>query len=321
MRNTAHTQLREEKPGFENPGVALAAMTCTPELSRRRTDKATCSDERDPVHTLIDPDNGDNKGTTITVYTLGRFSLLLDGKPAEYGRKLPGRQLELLKAIIAAGGRGVSTAALTSQLWPDADGDAAMRSFNTTLHRLRKMLGNTQAVILRDAEVSLDARFFRVDVWEFEKLLGMLHRIRIHDTEGKYTEVLKQLSDRLLGLYHDHFLTTDQINSWSLSMRERLRSKFIHALLGMGQYWEKHRHWDNAIQCYQKGLEVDDLIEVFYQRLMACFLETGRYSEGMAAYRRCRQLLSVVLGLQPEAGTRTLYESLKSARPAGLASC
>ena len=240
MRNTAHTQLREEKPGFENPGVALAAMTCTPELSRRRTDKATCSDERDPVHTLIDPDNGDNKGTTITVYTLGRFSLLLDGKPAEYGRKLPGRQLELLKAIIAAGGRGVSTAALTSQLWPDADGDAAMRSFNTTLHRLRKMLGNTQAVILRDAEVSLDARFFRVDVWEFEKLLGMLHRIRIHDTEGKYTEVLKQLSDRLLGLYHGVDLTRQSV--LDVSPMPEMIFLYRRPILA---YWESH---DEALE-------------------------------------------------------------------------
>jgi DNA-binding SARP family transcriptional activator len=88
----------------------------------------------------------------------------------------------------------------------------------------------------------------------------------------------------------------------------------MHELLETGRYWEKHKLWDFAIQSYQKGLVVDDLVEAFYQRLMTCFLETGRYSEGMATYRRCRQLLSVVIGVQPEPGTRKLYDMLKTAR-------
>jgi DNA-binding SARP family transcriptional activator len=68
--------------------------------------------------------------------------------------------------------------------------------------------------------------------------------------------------------------------------------------------------------CYQAGLGVDDLIEVFYQRLMVCYLELQRYSEGMATYRRCSRVLSLTLGLQPEAETETIHYSLKRARAA-----
>ena len=169
-------------------------------------------------------------------------------------------------------------------------------------------------MILKDGKVSLDSRYCWVDVWSFERLLGKMQRIRSKDTTGRDAYQLDELMQRILSLYQDHFLAREEATAWSVSIRERLRSKFIYSLLDIGRYWEMHGFWDKAIQCYQKGLEVDDLIEVFYQRLMLCSLHTHRISEGMAAYRRCRQILSIVLGLQPEPETESIYLSLKMAR-------
>ena len=95
-------------------------------------------------------------------------------------------------------------------------------------------------------------------------------------------------------------------------MRERLRSKYIHCLIELGHYQERLGSWDKAILCYQKGIEVDDLVETFYQRLMVCLVETGKKPEAMAVYRQCRQILSVVLGLEPMDETQALYQSIRS---------
>ncbi len=257
-----------------------------------------------------------NEGYTwpVIIYTLGRFSVLHKGKPLEYGRKVPQRPLLFLKTLIALGGREVSVSSLTAILWPDADGDTAKRSFDTTLYRLRKLFENEPVLLLSDGKVSLDSSCCWIDVWAFERLLGQVQRIRTRDATGKDAYQLDQLTDRMLGLYQNHFLAREDMTPWSVSLRERLRSKFIYNLLDVGRYWEIHGFWDKAIQCYQKGLEVDDLIEVFYQRLMLCCLETHRISEGMSVYRRCRQILSVVLGLQPEPETDAIYRSLKNAR-------
>jgi hypothetical protein len=65
---------------------------------------------------------------------------------------------------------------------------------------------------------------------------------------------------------------------------------------------------------YQKGVDVDDLVEVFYQRLMVCCLETRRLSEGLSIYRRCCRVLSISLGLQPEPETESLHRLLRNAR-------
>ena len=250
----------------------------------------------------------------VMIYTLGRFSLLLKGQPADFGRKVPHKPLEFLKTLIALGGREVSTSIITSALWPDVDGDTAQRSFDTTLFRLRKILEDDRILLLRDGRLSLDSRYCWVDVWAFERLLGQVQRIRSRDATGRDAASLDQLAGRMFALYQHHFLAREDATSWSVSLRERLRSKFIYNLLDVGRYWEIHGFWDKAMQCYQKGLEVDDLIEVFYQRLMICSLETHRISEGLSAYRRCRQILSVVLGLQPEPETETLYVALKNAR-------
>jgi len=250
----------------------------------------------------------------IRIFTLGRFSLLYQGLPLDYGRKVPQRPLLFLKALVAMGGRDISSSSIASALWPDADGDNAQRSFDTTLYRLRKMLADDRILVLSDARVSLDPRYCWVDVWSLERLLGKMRRIRSRDTTGRDAYQLDQLMQRILGLYQDHFLASEEATAWSVSIRERLRSKFIYSLLDIGGYWETNGFWDKAIQCYQKGLEVDDLIEVFYQRLMLCSLQTHRISEGMAAYRRCRQILSVVLGLQPAPETELIYRSLRKAR-------
>jgi len=247
---------------------------------------------------------------TVRIYTLGRFSLLLHGQPARFGRKAPHRPLELLKAVIAAGGRNISLSMLTDVLWPDSDGDDAKRAFDTTLFRLRKILGDDRVIVLQEGKVSLDSRYCWTDVWAFERLLGRVNRIRNLDTAGRDALALDLLTEQLLALYQDHFLACEDVTSWSVSLRERLRSRYIHNLLETGHYWESHGFWEKAITCYQRGLEIDDLIEAFYQRLMVCYLKLQRYSEGLATYRRCSRVPAATLGLRPESETEILNNEL-----------
>ena len=290
--------------GFNHPGLTRR-LTDLPHSVRRHLDTpATVKYLTQAPHDT----------PLVSVFTFGRFSLLLNGMPAEFGRKAPRRPLELLKAIVALGGREISTTSLMSALWPDVDGDIAQRSFDTTLHRLRKMVGDSRVLVLKEGKLSLDGRYCWVDVWSFERLLGQSHRLLMSDNTGKQVLSVERLTENLINLYHDHFLDKEDLTSWSVSMHERLRSKFIHHLLEVGRYMEKHGYWEQAMHCYRKGIDVDDLVEVFYQRLMFCCLATGCRSEGLSVYRRCCHVLSITLGLQPEPETESLYRSLRESR-------
>lgn len=250
-------------------------------------------------------------GRPLRIYTLGRFSLVRDGAPLRYARKAPSKPLLLLKALLANGGRQVGISNLAGILWPDKEGDLAYRSFEITLHRLRKYLGDDSFLLLEDGRLTLNSEKVWVDAWDFERHLGELreHTVRTaHDATVQAR--IDTLATLVLGMYQGHFLARDDATCWSVSMQERLRNKYVHGLLELGRYQESCGRFEAAIQCYRKGIEVDDLIETFYQRLMQCLLETGRVPEAIAAYRQCRHILSVVLGLQPEAGTTRIYQHL-----------
>jgi DNA-binding SARP family transcriptional activator len=69
---------------------------------------------------------------------------------------------------------------------------------------------------------------------------------------------------------------------------------------------------------YRRALETDNLAEPFYRGLMRGLAATGDQAEALNAYRRCRELLSVVLGLKPSAETESLHRQIVGTR-AGVA--
>ncbi len=245
----------------------------------------------------------------LRIYTLSRFTIIKDGKPLSFEGRVRQRPLELLKAIIALGGRDVDVWSVIEALWPDAEGDAAQRSFDTTLHRLRKALGNDGAVVLQDGRLALDNRIVWVDAWAFERLVG------------KAEEQLKRPADRddhrerhyesALSLYSNHFLK-DLVEPWAVSMRERLRSKCLRLVRDWGRYWESVNEWDRAIGCYEQGIDMDNLAEEFYRRIMIICQNQGRPAEGLSVYRRCSEVLRAQHGIAPSEETEAVLRGLRS---------
>jgi DNA-binding SARP family transcriptional activator len=87
----------------------------------------------------------------------GAVEIERDGEPVRFARKVQKKPLELLRALAEAGGE-LSRERAEEALWPDAEGDAAHRALDTTLHRLRKLLGRDDAVQLRGATLRLERR-------------------------------------------------------------------------------------------------------------------------------------------------------------------
>ncbi|HYL18097.1 MAG TPA: bacterial transcriptional activator domain-containing protein, partial [Burkholderiales bacterium] len=58
------------------------------------------------------------------------------------------------------------------------------------------------------------------------------------------------------------------------------------------------------------GLEADALMELFYQRIMFCYLALGGPAEGLSVFRRMRQTLSVTLGTAPSRESEALSRQL-----------
>jgi LuxR family maltose regulon positive regulatory protein len=242
----------------------------------------------------------------VKLFTLGSFALLKDDELIEFSHKAPKKPLALLKAIVAFGGKGVSAAQLAEALWPDQEGDAAYQAFTSALHRLRKVLGNDSAVLYQEGRVTLNPSLCWVDAWAFQRLLGRAEEaLYAADVNQQFT-----LADRALALYRGRFLPADTEEPWAVSLRERLHSLFMRYVLTRARRLQSSGNNPEALTCYARGIEADPLAEEFYQGLIRCYLDQGRVAEGLAAYRRLRQALSVTLGIIPSPTSETLHKAL-----------
>lgn len=241
----------------------------------------------------------------IEIYTLGRFSVKTAVEtPLPMRRK--SKPLELLKSIISQGGRQVSCEKVMSALWPYAEGDTARRNFDTTLHRLRKLLGDHRVISLQNGLLTLDTRYVWVDAWAFDRLAGqLLQQTRQPDIDHN---VLAKQQHQLLAYYKGPFLGQEVARPWSLGYRERLHHRLVRVLNQLGSYWATHRMWEVAVNCYEYGINSDPLLENFYQKLMQLYLHLSRHADAATTYQRCRKALAFNLGVTPSPQTIALYK-------------
>jgi DNA-binding SARP family transcriptional activator len=119
----------------------------------------------------------------------------------------------------------------------------------------------------------------------------------------------------VLAAYLGPLLGADE-HPWIVKPREALRARFVRTLMRLGELLEARDDWKHAIDLYRRGLEADNLAESFYRGLMRALAATGDQAEALNAFRRCRELLSIVLGIKPSAETDHLYREIAAGRPA-----
>jgi LuxR family maltose regulon positive regulatory protein len=232
----------------------------------------------------------------VRIYTLGRFEVYLDDEPLARSPKAPRKMLSLLKALICLGGAKVRDHRLVDALWPDDEADAGRAAFNVTLHRLRRLLGHTDAIQVEDGLVSLNPQLCWVDALAFERLANQAAQ-----PDGGAASVQPALA-----LYRGNLLPADEDEPWATAARERLRAKLVRVVGTHARELEARHQWEPAAALYSRGLDADELIESFYQGLMRCQLGLARPAEAMSAYRRLRQVLGATLGLTPSPETEAL---------------
>jgi DNA-binding SARP family transcriptional activator len=260
------------------------------------------------LHIKPPADGPENWPWPVRVFTLGRFEVLCDDQKLELPGKAPRKVLAVLKAIVAGGGEAVGIAHLTDALWPDEDGDTARKAFDVALVRLRRLLGNAEAVVVRDERVALNTEVCWVDAWAFAR------NVEIVERRGGTPRALLRAGWRALESYRGGLLPADPEDKSIVVMRLKLRDLLARLVSALGGQLEAAREREGALACYRRGIEADELAEEFYQGVMRCHAALGRTAEGMATFRRLRQTLSVVLGVKPSQKSEQLMQLLGSAR-------
>ncbi len=236
----------------------------------------------------------------IRIITLSAFAVIVDGAPLAFPRKTPKRLLALLKAIAAYGGRAVPEQKLIDALWPDDEGDFARNALTIAIHRLRKLLGDAEAIVVSGGTIGLNPTRCWLDLWTLEHLLA------IHDPGDAIPRC-----ERVFALYQGDFLAGDEDVPWTATRRELLRARFAR----MVESRAAMRGADDAIAVFARGIEAAPKVEALYQGLMQYHLAHGRMTEGLAVYARLRETLGESVGTDPTPATERLLGSLRVSPP------
>jgi DNA-binding SARP family transcriptional activator len=246
------------------------------------------------------------------VTTLGDFTLARSGERLEFSAKGPGRPVELLKVLISLGGQNVRADQIADALWPHVDADYAHKSFTATLHRLRRIFGEDDAVRLRDGRLSLNDGLFWHDGRALDHVLADIDTCFRPDQAAVAEPVLRGLVEEALLLYRGPFLLDDVGHPAYVARREQLRSRLLRAIARAARHWEESGRNDAAIDAYVRCIDADEQCEAFYRHLMLSHQRSGDTAEALATYERLRAVLSARLQGVPSAETEAVFARLRA---------
>jgi ATP/maltotriose-dependent transcriptional regulator MalT len=164
---------------------------------------------------------------SVRISALGPFEIEREGTLLETGSRAIRKPLELLKALVALGGRDVRGEVLADAVWPDAEGDAAHHALETTLYRLRRFLG-AGAVLAGDRRLSVAPDGCFVDALELDRRLRTA-TAALERPGGPDPLRAREDAAAIVGLYRGPLLAGEQA-TWATEVRARLRKRLTRWL-------------------------------------------------------------------------------------------
>ena len=211
----------------------------------------------------------ESAGKAVQVRLLRETEVIVSGKPLAFGRKRPERPLALLKYLGANGARAIAETQVADALWPELDGDAALRALAVNIHRLRRLLGGNETVVHGGHRLGLDARQVWCDAIAFDALLD--RAVATRDAGER-----DRLTASAIALYRGDLVIDEDRERWALAARERLCKRFLLACAGQGARHAAAGRWTEACASFARGLEVDPSSEELDLGYKRCCLALGR---------------------------------------------
>ena len=241
----------------------------------------------------------------LTLTLLGDFQVRLGPAPP---LRLRTRKAEALLAYCALPpGQPHSRDKLAALLWGDLSPQQARSRLRETLFVLRRALASADPPCLQlgSETLALDADAVDVDAVAFERLLEE------GGPEALARAVDLYRGDLLEGLAFRGALFED----WLMGERERLRELALDALAKLLAHQRVAGPVEAALQTALRLVALDPLQEAVHRALMRLYAQLDRRGAALRQYQLCVGILQRELGVEPEAGTRELYQEILRRRP------
>jgi ATP/maltotriose-dependent transcriptional regulator MalT/DNA-binding SARP family transcriptional activator len=239
---------------------------------------------------------------TLSIQTLGRAQVMLDGKPVTDPEWQSRRIVRELFFLLLAHPDGLTKEAVGLVFWPDDSPPRLKLRFKNAIYRLRRALG--REVVLFDGNLyqfswTLD---YEYDVEAFRERLAqaqaaiddgeraVAYQAAIHLDKGPYLPEVK--------------------SAWARTERERLWWAYLEAVLRLTELCLAASEYEATLDYCQRVLAQDPCLEEIHRLAMRAYAAMGNRAAVARQFERCRQALLEEINVFPSPQTEALYETL-----------
>ncbi len=232
----------------------------------------------------------------LTITLFGQPQIYLEDQELTIAR----RKSRALVYFLAAQDQPVLRQLLLSIFWADLPRPAAQQTLRTTLHGLRRALGDW--ILVQEDRLGLSDRVW-VDARQFEKQLS---------EASDDSAALEQA----LALYQGEFLegfslaTEQPFEDWLTVTREHYRRMAIRGWSTLASLYETRGDYQRALETLERALAINPLQEDLQRDAIRLLYLSGDRPGAILRYDKLRRLLDEEMGVPPMVETRALYDDI-----------
>ncbi|PJZ26341.1 transcriptional regulator [Leptospira hartskeerlii] len=248
----------------------------------------------------------------LSVRAMGPLELDLDGKKipaAEYSSKK--KLLKLIKLLLVRFGKGVHKEELLENLWPGMSEKNALNSLHALLFRLRKILGNPEAVVFAEDRLFFHSDLVEADFVEFEKKFETAGKLLRNKKEEEAVQSYREAQE----LYTGDFFEFDLYFPESELKREYLRKNLIEIYRILCEYSQKAGDANSLLSDSESWIRLDDLDERAWRFHFESLQSLDRKNEALRKFEDMKKILKKELGVEPDQETVSLIEKIRVTSP------
>lgn len=245
----------------------------------------------------------------LTIYAFGEPTVLMNGQPIKRWRLAS--VMELFFFLLDAA-QPVSKESILTALWPEYD-EQTTQTFHSTVHYLRKLLGET-CMVFSPAGYHLDLAsaygeqvFY--DVQAFQQYRAEAEQALAQGEDTQAREALLKMVQIYRGDYGRAFYS-----DWCTFRRDELRTAYLEARRQLAQIAWDAEAWSESAEHWRQMLRLDACLEEAHYGLIRCYLRQGKRGAALRQYQTCQKVLNEELGVQPGQALQHLYQRL-TAKP------
>lgn len=231
------------------------------------------------------------------------------------------KELAILAYLLLEGAQLHSREVLQALFWPDLDLDSGRNNLRVVLSHLQALLPAEPSTprlfqtSRTDVQLNPDAALW-IDVLHFQRLIEETQR-HDHASRSSCPHCQQRLAEAV-ALYENEVLAgvaladSPIFEEWLFLQRERQHLLALKAYHDLTTFAEGQGTLEEALRFAQRQIALDPLREAAYRQQIFILARQGERSLALAAFERCRTIISNELGIDLEPETLLLHQQILS---------